>query len=166
MHHWYAIHTKPHQEHLVNLALQREGIQTYLPTVQRKVQRRDRPEPVVYFPCYLFARLDLEVMPCSSISWMPGVRCLISAGNEPVIVAGEIIELLQRRLHGIEEVRYGTLRQGDLVRVTSGPLRDLEAIFDRPLSAANRVRILLDVMGRLAPVEIDYSQIQKIGRER
>jgi transcription antitermination factor NusG len=74
-------------------------------------------------------------------------------------VADEIVELLRRRLEGIEEAGYGNLKQGDRVRITSGPLRDLEAIFDRPVSAADRVRVLLDVMGRMTPVEIDHSEI-------
>jgi transcription antitermination factor NusG len=142
--------------------LRKEGIETYLPSVQRKRFRRDRPQRVVYFPCYLFARLDLEVKPKSSIDWMPGVRHIVSAGGEPVVVADDLIALIQRRLSGIEQVGNGDLHQGDLVRVTAGPLRDLEAIFDRPSLAANRVRILLDVMGRMASVEIERSQIKRI----
>jgi transcription elongation factor/antiterminator RfaH len=162
MKHWYALYTKPHQEQHVELWLRQEGIETYLPTVQRKRFRRDRPRRVVYFPCYLFARLDLEVKPQSSIAWMPGVRHIVSAGGEPVIVGDDLIALIQRRLGSIEQVGYGDLHQGDLVRVTAGPLRDLEAVFDRPSPTANRVHILLDVMGRMASVEIERSQIKRI----
>jgi transcription antitermination factor NusG len=117
---------------------------------------------VVYFPCYLFARLDFKVTPRSSITWMPGMRRIVSAGEEPIIVADDIVSLIRRRLEATEEIGYGDLRQGDSVRITSGPLRDLEAIFEQPLSAANRVRILLVVMGRMTPVDIDYSQIKRL----
>ena len=79
--------------------------------------------------------------------------------NPEVETADEIVALIRRRLKDIEEVGYGKLKQGDRVRITSGPLRDLEAVFDQPLSAADRVRVLLSVMGRMTPVEIDYSQI-------
>jgi transcription antitermination factor NusG len=51
---------------------------------------------------------------------------------------------------------------GDPVRIVSGPLRDLDAVFDRPASAAERVRVLLDAMGRMTPVEVDASEIVKI----
>ena len=162
MKHWYALYTKPHKEHQVNAQLQGEGIETYLPTVPRRIKRRDRSDRVVYFPCYLFARLDFAVTPHSSIAWLPGLRRIVSAGDKPVIVDDEILALIRRRLKDFEETGYDGLKKGDRVRITSGPLRDLEAAFDQPLSAANRVRILLDVMGRMTPVSVDYSQIKKI----
>jgi len=159
MEHWYALYTKPKKEHQVNTLLQGQGIETCLPTVRRKVRRRDRPGRVIYFPCYLFARIDFEIMPRSSIDWMPGVRRIVRSGEQPAIVADEIVELIRCRLEEAEEVGYGNLKRGDRVRITSGPLRDLEAVFDQPLSPADRVRILLNVLGRMTPVEIDYSQI-------
>jgi transcriptional antiterminator RfaH len=159
MKHWYALYTKPRKERQVTALLQGQGIETYLPTVRRKIRRRDRPDRIVYFPCYLFARLDFQVVPRSSIAWMPGVRRIVSSGDQPAIVADEIVALIRRRLEDAEEVGYGRLKQGDRVRIASGPLRDLEAVFDQPLSATDRVRVLLTVMGRMTPVEIDYSQI-------
>jgi transcriptional antiterminator RfaH len=159
MKHWYALYTKPRKERQVKALLQGQGIETYLPTVRRRIRRRDRPDRIVYFPGYLFARLDFQVVPRSSITWMPGVRHIVRSGDQPTIVADEIVALIRRRLKDVEEVGYGKLKQGDRVRITSGPLRDLEAVFDQPLSAADRVRVLLSVMGRMTPVEIDYSQI-------
>ena len=117
---------------------------------------------MIFFPRYLFARLDFDIIPLSSVAWMPGVRRIVSSGSQPAPVPDEVVELVRERLEEIEEVRYGNLRQGDRVRITSGPLRDLEAIFDQPTSSADRVRILLDVMGRLTSVEIDPSEIKPI----
>jgi transcriptional antiterminator RfaH len=162
MERWYALYTKPKKEQQVAAQLEEEGIETYLPTVQRKVRRRDRPDRVVYFPCYLFARLDFEVVPRSSIAWMPGIRRIVAFGEQPAVVDDQLIRLIRRRLEDVEEVGYGGLRQGDRVRIQSGPLRDLEAIFDRPLSSADRVRILLDVVGRMTPVDIDYSDLKPL----
>ncbi len=159
---WYALYTKPHKEQQVSSLLEEQGIETYLPTVRRKVQRRDRPERVVYFPCYLFARVDFRSTPHSSIAWMPGIRRIVSFGEHPAVVDDEIVSLVRRRLGDIEEVAYGNLKQGDRVRITAGPLRDLEAVFDQPLSAAHRVRVLLDVMGRMTPADIDYSDIKPL----
>jgi len=162
MMHWYALYTKPRKEHQVEAILLGRGIDTYLPTVQRKVKRRDRPDRVVYFPCYMFARLDLATVPRPTIDWMPGVRRIVGADDRPAVVADEIVDMVRERLEAIEEVGYGHLKRGDRVRIISGPLRDLEAVFDQPMSAANRVRILLDVVGRMMPVEIDYSDIKSI----
>jgi transcriptional antiterminator RfaH len=162
MERWYALYTKPRQEQQVDRLLRELGLETYLPMVRRKVRRRDRPERVVYFPCYLFVRLDWEVVPRSSIAWMPGVRRIVSSGERPLAVADEIVSLVRRRLAEVEEVGDGRLRRGDRVRITSGPLRDLEAVFDQPLSRADRVRILLEVMGRMTAVEIDPAELRKV----
>lgn len=162
MEHWYALFTKPKKEHQVNALLQGLGIETYLPTVRRKVRRRDRPDRIVYFPCYLFARIDFRVVPRSSITWMQGMRRIVSSGEQPTVVADDIVELIRVRLDDVEEIGHGRLKQGDRVRITAGPLRDLEAVFDQPLSQENRVRILLDVVGRMTPVDIDYSQIKPV----
>jgi transcriptional antiterminator RfaH len=162
MEHWYALYTKPKKEHQVNALLEGQGIETYLPTVRRKVRRRDRPARKVYFPCYLFARIDFTVVPRSSIAWMPGIRRIVSTGGQPAIVPADIVHLIRRRLRDVEEIGYGNLKRGDRVRITTGPLRDLDAVFDQPLSAVDRVRVLLDVMGRMTPVDIDPADIQRI----
>ncbi|MBN1139215.1 MAG: hypothetical protein JXM73_21740 [Anaerolineae bacterium] len=162
MEHWYALYTKPKKEHQVNAYLQGQGVTTYLPTVRRSVRRRDRPDWMVYFPCYLFARLDFDQMPHSSVAWMPGVRRIISAGEQPLIVADKVVDLVRRRLAEKKVEGYGEFHAGDSVRIASGPLQDLDAVFDRPASAAERVRVLLDVLGRMTPVEVDASEIVKI----
>jgi transcriptional antiterminator RfaH len=162
MEHWYALYTKPKKEFQVVETLQAQGIEAFLPTVKRKVRRRDRPHRKVYFPCYLFARIDFRQVPRSSIAWMPGIRHIVSFGDQPAIVADEIVALIRRRLDGAEEIAYGNFRPGDRVRILSGPLRDLEAVFDQPLSSADRVRVLLDVMGRMTPVDLDGSQLVRL----
>ena len=159
---WYALYTKPKKERQVNTLLQGQGIETYLPTVQRKVRRRDRPDRVIYFPCYLFFRVDFDVTPRSAIDWMPGVRRIVRSGDQPVPVADELVALVRDRLEGTEEVGYRKLKQGDRVRITSGPLRDLEAVFDQPLSAADRVRVLLEVVGRTTPVDMDAADLERL----
>jgi transcriptional antiterminator RfaH len=164
MEYWYALYTKPRKEYQVRALLESQGIEAYLPTIRRQVRRRDRPETKVYFPCYLFARLDFDVTPRSSIAWMPGVRRIVSTGEQPTIVAEEIVDLVRHRLHGAMEVGYGDLKHGDKVRITSGPLKDLDAVFDQPLPAAQRVRILLEVMGRMrmTPVDLDPAHIRRV----
>jgi len=156
---WRAIYTKPHKERQVEAWLREKGVETYLPTVRRRRRRRDRPERVVYFECYLFACIDFEEMALSTFQWMPGIRRVVCAGEQPVSVPSEAVDLIRNRLEQIDEIGYPDLRAGDRVRITSGPFRDLEAVFDRPLPSAERVRILLRVLGQLTSIEIDRSSI-------
>jgi transcription antitermination factor NusG len=162
MKHWHAMYTKPHMERQVAGLLGKMGLDVYLPTVRRKKRRRDRPDRMVYFPGYLFARVDFEVTPRSSVDWLPGMRHVVCAGDRPAIVADEIVQLIRSRLEGIEVIGQHGLKQGDRVRITDGPLRELEAVFNRSMSAGDRVRVLLDVMGRVTPVVVKASQVKHI----
>lgn len=156
---WLAIYTKPRKERQVEAWLRERGVDTYLPTIRRRRRRRDRPERVVYFDCYLFACIDLADVPLSTIQWMPGIRRVVSAGEQPVSVPVEVVDLIRRRLDQIDEIGYPNLHPGTRVRITTGPFRDLEAVFERPLPSADRVSILLRVLGQLTTIEIDRASI-------
>ena len=156
---WRAIYTKPRKERQVEAWLQERGVETYLPTIRRRRRRRDRPEHVVYFNCYLFACIDFDQVPLSSIQWMPGICRVVSAGDQPIAVPAEVVDLIRLRLEQIDEIGFPGLRAGDRVRIATGPFRDLEAVFERALPSADRVSILLRVLGQLSAIEIDRSAI-------
>jgi transcription antitermination factor NusG len=50
----------------------------------------------------------------------------------------------------------------DVVRIKTGPLKDLLGIFERWLSNSERVKILLNLIGYQPAVEIHYSMIEKV----
>jgi transcriptional antiterminator RfaH len=161
MEHWYALYTKAQKEHHVAQALESQGLEVFLPTVPRSVRRRDRPRDIVLFPCYLFARIDFETVPRSSIAWMPGIRRIVSTGEQPTVVPAAVVEHIRDGLDRVEVFGYGGLKRGDPIKIVSGPLAGLNAVFERPLPPSERVRILVEVLGRLTPAEIDFSQIER-----
>jgi transcription antitermination factor NusG len=170
MDHWYALYTKAQKEYHVAQALESQGLEVFLPAVPRSVRRRDRPRDVVLFPCYLFARIDFKSVPRSSIAWMPGIRRIVSTGDQPSVVPSVVIEHIREGLDEVEAFGYGGLKRGDPVKIVDGPLAGLNAIFERPLPPTERVRILVDVLGRLTVAEIEFSHIDRrrrsSGRQR
>lgn len=162
MRHWYALYTKPRMEQHVGNLLKSKGIETYVPTMRVTRQRRPTVERA-FFPRYMFARLDLEAIGLSAIKWTPGLTSIVSFNDGPAVVPDEVVALIKARVSEIEKHGYGsTFRSGDRVRITEGPFKDLEAIFDRPLSAADRVRILVEVLGRLTACEIEAGYLEKV----
>lgn len=166
MHHWYALYTKPKAEQQVDTILQLRGLDTYLPLI--KVPKKGAPSQRVlkpFFPCYLFAYLDLAVVSVSSINWTPGMRSIVSFCGEPAIVDDAIIETIRLRLDAINEGRplgEWRFKQGDRVRIKDGVLEGLEAIFDETVSASGRVRILLNILSRQAVCEIEADRLEKV----
>jgi transcriptional antiterminator RfaH len=161
MKHWYTLYTKPMMEQHVGEMLRSKGIETYAPTL--KVPRKRRPMvDRALFPRYMFARVDLEVVGLSAIKWTPGLISIVSFGGGPVVVPDEVVVLIKERLAEMEMRGYAArFRSGDRVRIIEGPFQDLEAIFERPVSAGERVRVLIDLLGRLTSCEVEARYVVK-----
>jgi transcription elongation factor/antiterminator RfaH len=162
--HWYTVQTKPRAERQVEAALSGKGLTVYLPLV--KVERvNPRARPVVpLFPTYLFVHVDLEEVGQSAVNWVPGVIRLVNFGGEPAAVPDAVIDHVKRRLGEMQksgEFGLGPFRHGDHVRITTGPLRDLDAVFDQRLSAKGRARVLIEFLGRLTATEVDLDVLEK-----
>ncbi len=164
---WYAIHCKPHSEGSVLKQLQAKGLEGYLPLWHRPrqttgVRQASRP----YFPCYLFAHADLDVVGISALQYMPGVRHLVFVGGQPARVPAEAIERIRaelaRQAEGLADAYGWSLVQGDVVRITGGPLAGLDAVFERSLSATERVRLLVNFLSKGAHVEVERQHIEKV----
>ena len=98
------------------------------------------------FPCYLFARLDLQLS-YFEVKYLAGVSGLVSAGSDPIVVPEAIInEIRSRGVNDVVEIREEPFDKGQQVRVVEGAFRGFEAIFDRYLSGAERVAILLSTI--------------------
>jgi len=162
---WYAIHTKPHQEFAVSEMLHGRGVETYLPTL-RAVNKRTRggrgEKP--FFANYLFARLDLSEIALSSLNWSPGVNRVVEFGGRPAVVPEEVIRWLRDRLQRENQQDYLQglpLRSGDRLRIAKGPLREMEAIFERRLSAKARALVLVEMLGRLTSVQVELRDLER-----
>jgi transcriptional antiterminator RfaH len=160
---WIVVYSHPNQEHIVRDVLGTRGIETYLPIVNPARPRRGRRPELPFFPRYLFARVDLDRVACSSLMWTAGVVCVVSFDSKPAVVDQAVVDHIKRRVAEFCGKGWGTtLQQGDRVRITSGALRDLEGIFDKTLSGSGRVRVLLNVLGRMTACSIGIDALERI----
>ncbi|MFQ5859547.1 MAG: transcription termination/antitermination protein NusG [Anaerolineae bacterium] len=158
---WYALFTKPRCEQQVGEILSAKGIETYVPIIQ--VRRRGRNVERPFFPRYMFIRVDFDQVGLSEVRWTPGLTDIVSFGGGPTRVPQAIIRRLKKRLHELNSGgTYSPFKHGDKVRIKSGPLRDFEAVFDAHLSSADRVRVLVNVLGNLTRTEIDVDAIEQL----
>jgi transcriptional antiterminator RfaH len=145
--------------------LEDKGIEAYLPLVNQYSSHSRRKEPCPFFPCYLFARLDLASPAYGSLPWTPGLRCVVRFDNRPALAPDPVIAQLQEQLRKLERGGYcgssRELRPGEHVRITAGPFKDLEAVFDRGLSKEGRVRVFLQFLGQLTACEVEADWLVK-----
>mgnify|MGYP005832789553 CR=1 FL=1 len=161
---WYVIQTKPKKEKEAASYLAPKGVEILNPLMEDfsvgigRVERSAKP----LFPGYIFGRFDLEV-DYPLVRWGKGVKKVLGFGGYPVPLAEEVIEIIRSRMGPDGVVRKNRdFRQNDVIRITAGPLKDLLGIFDRWVSATERVRILLSLVGYQPVVEVHYSVIEKV----
>ena len=165
MEHWYTLYTKPRKEYTVRDLLQGRGIENYLPALKPPGRRRGACREKPFFPRYLFARLDLEVIPLSSINWSQGMTGVVAFGGQPAVVPDDVIHWLRARLAQVNGEDYHDglpLLPDTPVRLIDGPLAGMVALFDRRLSGADRARVLIQLLGRLTATEVPIHWLKHI----
>jgi transcription antitermination factor NusG len=160
---WYCVHTKPKSEHLAGAAIRMldAEIETYCPRIrfQRATPRGKVWFTEALFPSYMFARFDLA-------TWLRGVKHanhvigIVGFGGKAMPVDDRIITDLRSEMRGQElrEVRHG-VKVGDAVEVAEGPMRGLKGIVESLASGEERVRILLEFLGRTSVVEVPAGKL-------
>jgi transcriptional antiterminator RfaH len=145
---WYLVRTKPAKERWVTDQLSVILTDVFLPMLEARAPRWGRWAWSVMplFPCYVFAKFDLEAR-YFDIKYMAGVQGIVSAGCDPLVVPLTVIEEIKRRgVDGVIKIEPKGFDNGERVRVVDGPFRGFDAIFERYLSGAERVAILLSAV--------------------
>jgi transcription antitermination factor NusG len=112
------------------------------------------------FPTYLFVNADLERYG-KTIRYTPGVRDFVRACGAPQVVPPEIVATLRERIgpSGIFEPPARSFAPGERLRIEAGPLQGLDVVFERELSSAGRVAVLLAEIEFAARVIVDRRQL-------
>lgn len=163
---WYVLQTKPRREREVALLLPVRGAEeVYLPMVRVGPRPSERP----LFPGYVFARLDLETRPTSDFASLGGVRRVVTAEGRPHQVSEETLLLLRSQVESraAEGWPHGVgFQPGQAVRIRSGPLKDLEGIFEETLDGHQRAVVLLRFLSQASRVSIDVGDLEPVSRSK
>ena len=163
---WFAVYTKPRQEHIALLNLEHQAFECYLPMAEEPRQRRLARNTMRHnamFPRYLFLNADTEQQSLASVRSTRGVVGLVRAGFELIKIPAAIIEGLKARTDsatGLIPLESTALKKGDKVRVFDGPFAALEGVFKEHRGRA-RSLLLLEILGRETAVEIDARLLQR-----
>ena len=161
---WYVIQTKPKKEEEAKSYLSTKVVEIFSPLLETFSLRNGRmsKEFKPLFPSYIFGKFDLE-QNYPLVRWGRGVKKVLGYGGYPISVAEEVIQIIKDRTDtdGIVR-RKSNFQPNDVVRIKSGPLKDLNGIFERWMSDGERVRVLLNLIGYQPAVEMHYSMIEKV----
>jgi transcription antitermination factor NusG len=108
-----------------------------------------------FFPRYLFIHLDLTRDRWHSVNGTFGVSRLIMQGELPHPVPRGIVETMIAAVDASGFLRLEeNLKIGSRVRLMAGPFAEQLGTLDR-LDDSGRVRVLLQIMGAIVPVQLE-----------
>jgi len=164
---WYGVRTQTKREHIAAHHLRSlEEIEVFCPRLRyRKATRRGKVwwvEPM--FPGYLLARFRLDEME-RSVTFTQGVRGLVRFGNKIPPIPSAFVDAIRRETLAQSDDGEGNdpecvtltpeILTGDEIEVAHGPLQGMHGTIIHVLPAAERVKILLEFLGRANIIEVD-----------
>jgi transcription elongation factor/antiterminator RfaH len=162
---WYVARTKPRREVAAAAILAQRGVDVYLPTVssRRRASTSSRAGEAL-FPGYLFAQLDIGTDDWLAARSAPGVAYFLGSGEgAPTPVPNDLIDAIRLRAdQQAGKARVIPFRQGESVLIKDGPFAGIQAVFDGCLSGRGRVRVLLEIVQRVVPVDLEVHQLGKV----
>jgi transcription elongation factor/antiterminator RfaH len=147
---------QPKHEHIAAAHLRQANIEIWLPRIRFKKSSVRGPVwfTEVLFPSYLFARFDWQAS-LRLVHHTAGVSKVVSFGGKAPRIPDEVIAELKETI-GDQEVLLvpETLQTGEPVQIAGGAFHGLTAVVTRVYSARERVRVLLDFLGRQTAVDL------------
>lgn len=162
---WFAVYTKPRQEHIAKANLVRQGFDCFLPMAINPYQRRSDAGPRIepLFPRYLFLNAIPDQQSLGPVRSTRGVSNLVRFGIQLVQVRDDIIGAIRKRLDpdsGHVKLEPVAVGPGDRVRVFDGPFAGIEGIF-RQRKGRDRALLLLQILGTESTLEVDALLLQR-----
>ena len=159
---WYCLRSQQKQEHIAAAHVRMvEGVLVFCPRIRFKRLTRQGLVWVTeaMFPGYLFARFDLWEKH-RQVRYAHSVSGIVQFGGRYPIIEDSVMAFLRDQT-GDSETKVLTyqLAEGDQVKITGGAFTGLEAVVTQILSAKERVKILMDFLGRRIEAEVERSSV-------
>ncbi|NLW07508.1 MAG: transcription termination/antitermination protein NusG [Clostridia bacterium] len=170
---WYVIHTYSGYENKVKANLEKrvesmnmgDKIFRVIVPTEDEVQIKDGKRKITkrkVYPGYVMVEMILTDASWYVVRNTPGVTGFVGSGNKPIpLQETEVKQILQTM--GVEEPRPRIdVVIGENVRVISGPFENFIGTIEEIQPDKGKLRVLVSMFGRETPIELDFSQIEKI----
>ena len=173
---WYVVHAYSNFEHKVKESLiervRRAGLQErfgeILVPTEEVVEMRDgqkRKSDRKFFPGYVLVEMLMDDESWHLVKHTSKVTGFVGgAKNRPAPISeAEVMKIVNQMQEGIEKPRPNVQWQvGELVRVKEGPFTDFNGAIEDVNYEKSKVRVSVTIFGRSTPVELDFSQVEKV----
>lgn len=156
---WYAVWTHSHCEELVRQQLAAKAFEVFLPKIGTWSRRAGVKHRILtpMFPGYLFVRDGLTDARYVEVLGARGVVCVLGNGCEELSpVPDQEIDAIRAVVDSnLPAVPHPYLVEGQRVRITSGPLADVEGILVNRRASKGLLVLSVHLFQRSVAVEVD-----------
>jgi transcription termination/antitermination protein NusG len=173
---WYVVHTYSGYENKVKANLEKrvesmgmtdkifrvvvpEEEETEIKNGKKKVVKRK------VFPGYVLVEIVMTDDSWYVVRNTPGVTGFVGSagsGSKPNPLLPEEVTVLLKRM-GVEEKRVDIDYEiGETVRVKEGPFANFTGSVEEMDKDKSKLKVLVNMFGRDTPVELDFTQIEKL----
>lgn len=170
---WYVIHTYSGYENKVKANLERkvhsmgmeDEIFRIVVPMEDEVEIKDGKKKVAkkkVFPGYVLVEMIVSDKSWYIVRNTPGVTGFVGSGTKPIPLTDEEVKRILKSM-GIEELKPKfDIEVSQVIKITSGAFENFEATVTEVYPERSKLKVLVSMFGRETPVEVDFSQVEKI----
>jgi len=174
---WYVVHSYAGYENRVKTNLETRTSSLNMEDYIFQVEVPQREESVVkngqrkmvkqnLLPGYVLVRMELTDESWGAVRNTPGVTGFVGHTHRPSPLSlDEVMQFLapeQEKKEKVVETKAADFEIGESVTVMDGPFVTLPASISEIHADSQKLKVLVSIFGRETPVELSFSQVQKI----
>ena len=172
---WYVIHVYSGFEKKVAQSIEEQAKQAGMTDVMERVlvpieevveMRRGSKVNAErkFFPGYVLVNMEMTDETWHLVKNTPKVTGFLGGRGRPTPISEAEAERIMRQVQeGIERPKPSiTFEIGEQVRVCDGPFNSFNGFVEDVDEERARVKVAVSIFGRATPVELEYSQVEKL----
>jgi transcriptional antiterminator NusG len=172
---WYIVHTYSGFEERVKETLRQraeamgmgeafgeiriptETVVEYKNGKKREIQRK-------FFPGYILVEMEMSDAAWHVVKNTPKVTGFVGTGKKPTPLSqSEVDQILEQVTTAKEKPKPKyVFERGEPVKIIDGPFNNFTGVVDEVNLDRNTLKVMVTIFGRQTPVELDFSQVQKV----